>query len=104
MDPLLKKVQRKRLIRTAAYKKRAELVLRLLEQFTGVSYAPYRTRIIWGPVLPEDRSRLVDDEVRLVAAGVHSRRRAANELGVEDPDEEFRRCQEEQATSARPTA
>lgn len=103
MDPLLKKVQRKRLIRGAAYKKRAEMVLRLLEQFTGVSYAPYRTRIIWGSVLPDDRSRLVDDEVRLVEAGVHSRRRAANELGVEDPDEEFRRCQEEQQTSARRT-
>jgi hypothetical protein len=25
------------------------------------------------------------------------RRRAANELGVEDPEEELRRCQEEQA-------
>ena len=100
MDPLLKKVQRKRLIRSAAYRKRCEMVLRLLEQFTGVSYAPYRARVIWGSVLPEDRSRLVDDEVRLVKAGVHSRRRAANELGVEDPEEEFRLCQEEQETLA----
>jgi len=31
-----------------------------------------------------------------VASGIHSRRRAAAELGVEDPDEELRRCQEEQ--------
>jgi len=99
MDPLLKKVQRKRLIRSAAYRKRCEMVLRLLEQFTGESYAPYRARIIWGPVLPEDRSRLVDDEVRLVAAGVHSRRRAANDLGVEDPEEELRLCEEEQGRS-----
>jgi len=50
-------------------------------------------------VLPEDRSRLVEDEVRLVAAGVHSRRRAANELGVEDPEEELRLCEEEQGRS-----
>ena len=91
LDPLLKKVQRKRLIRTAAYKRRNELILRLLEQQTGVSYAPYRTRIVWGPVLPQDRSRLVADERALVEAGIHSRRRAADELGVEDPESEFRR-------------
>ena len=58
--------------------------------------------VIWGSVPPEDRSRLVDDEVRLVQAGVHSRRTAANELGVEDPDEEYRLCQEEQQTTPRP--
>jgi hypothetical protein len=61
------------------------MVPRLLERFTGESYAPYRARVIWGSVLPEDRSRLVEDEVRLVQAGVHSRRRAVNELGVEGP-------------------
>ncbi len=36
LDPLLKKVQRKRLIREAAFKRRNEMVLRLLEQYTGV--------------------------------------------------------------------
>ncbi len=103
MDPLLKKVQRKRLIRSNAYTKRCEMILRLLEQFTSVSYAPYRARVIWGSVLPEDRSRLVDDEVKLVQAGIHSRRRAANEVGVEDPEEELRLVQEE-ATQPRPAA
>jgi hypothetical protein len=67
------------------------MILRILEQHTGVSYAPYRTRAIWGPLLPQDRSRLVEDEARLVAAGIHSRRRAADELGVEDPETEFAR-------------
>ncbi len=95
LDPLLKKVQRKRLLREAALKKRNELALRLLERFTGVSYAPYRSRIVWGPLLPVDRSRLVPDETRLVAAGIHSRRRAADELGVDDPDREFQRWLEE---------
>ena len=51
LDPLLKKVQRKQLIRAAAYKRRNEMILRILEQHTGVSYAPYRTRVIWGPLL-----------------------------------------------------
>jgi hypothetical protein len=100
LDPLLKKVQRKRLLRDVAFRRRNQLVLRLLEQHTGVSYAPYRSRIVWGPLLPVDRSRLVADEARLIAAGVHSRRRAADELGVEDPESEFERWREEQARLA----
>lgn len=96
LDPLLKKVQRKRLIRSAAYRRRNELILRLLERFTGEPFAPYRTRVVWGPVLPQDRSRQVDDEIKLIGAGVHSRRRAADALGVEDPEAEFARWLEEQ--------
>lgn len=95
LDPLLKKVQRKRLIRSAAYRRRNELILRILERFTGDSFAPYRTRAVWGPVLPQDRSRQVADERVLVAAGIHSRRRAADTLGVEDPAGEFARWLEE---------
>jgi hypothetical protein len=109
LDPMLKKVQRKRLIRASAFRRRNEMVLRILERFAEprdggaarVSYAPYRSRIVWGTVLPLDRSRLVEDERALVAAGIHSRRRAADELGVEDPDLEFRRWLEERAMESR---
>ncbi len=102
LDPLLKKVQRKRLIRGAAYRRRNEMVLRILERHGEgrVSYAPYRSRIAWGSVLPLDRSRLVEDERSLVAAGIHSRRRAADELGVADPELEFRRWLEERGMEA----
>jgi hypothetical protein len=96
LDPLLKKVQRKRLIREAAFRRRNEMVLRLLERYTGISYAPYRSRVVWGPLLPADRSRLVADETRLVQSGVISRRRAADDLGIEDPDAEFERWQDEE--------
>jgi YD repeat-containing protein len=100
LDPLLKKVQRKRLIRASAFKRRNEMALRILERFgeppAEGGYAPYRSRVIWGSVLPLDRSRLVSDERALVASGIHSRRRAADELGVEDPEGEFRRWLEEQ--------
>jgi Phage portal protein, SPP1 Gp6-like len=106
LDPLLKKVQRKRLIRASAYRRRNEMILRILEQYAGrhgdsatggtISYAPYRSRVVWGSVLPLDRSRLVEDERVLVSSGIHSRRRAADELGVEDPELEFRRWVEEQ--------
>ncbi|HYM15769.1 MAG TPA: phage portal protein [Dehalococcoidia bacterium] len=102
LDPLLKKVARKRLIRAAAYRRRNEMILRILERYAEprVGYAPYRSRVVWGSVLPLDRGRLVDDERVLVAAGIHSRRRAADELGVEDPEGEFRRWLEEQRASS----
>ena len=50
LDPLLKKIARKRLIREAAYRRRNEMVLRILEQYAkpGVSYAPYRSRVRLG--------------------------------------------------------
>ncbi|MEE8471357.1 MAG: phage portal protein [Dehalococcoidia bacterium] len=96
LHPLLQKVKRKRTIRTAAYRRRNELILRMLEQMTGEDFGRYRSRIIWGPVLPQDRGRLVRDEQILVNAGIHSRRRAMAELGVEDPDAELERWQEEQ--------
>ena len=93
-------MQRKRLIRGAAYRRRNEMILRLLQQYggEGIEYAPYRSRVVWGSVLPLDRSRLVADERALVAAGIHSRRRAADELGVEDPELEWQRWLEEQAS------
>ena len=35
-----------------------------------------------------------------ITAGIHSRRRAADNLGVEDPEAEFRRWLEERALEA----
>jgi hypothetical protein len=96
LDPLIKKVARKRLIRGDAFRRRNEMILRILEQQTGESFAPYRTRIVWSPVLPQDRSRLVSDEVRLVTGGIHSRRTAAGLLDVADPDSEWQRWLTEQ--------
>ncbi|MBI2908095.1 MAG: phage portal protein [Chloroflexi bacterium] len=95
LNPLLQKVRRKRLLRGSVYQRRNEMVLRLLEQMTGVSYRPYRSRIMWGPVLPQDRSRLVTEEEALVRSGIHSRRRAMQELGIEDPEAELGRVGEE---------
>jgi Phage portal protein, SPP1 Gp6-like len=98
LDPLLKKVERKRLIRGAALRRRNEMALRILERYSGESFAPFRSRAVWGPVLPQDRSRLVEDEARLVASGIHSRRTAAGLLDVADPDGEWSRWLEEEAT------
>jgi hypothetical protein len=100
LDPLVKKLQRKRRIRGVAFRHRNEMILRVLEQQTGEAFGPYRSRIVWGPVLPQDRSRLVQDEARLVSAGIHSRRTAAGLLDVADPDAEWRRWREESTAMA----
>jgi hypothetical protein len=50
-------------------------------------------------VLPQDRSRLVTDETRLVGSGIHSRRTAAGLLDVADPDHEWERWLGEESRS-----
>jgi Phage portal protein, SPP1 Gp6-like len=100
LDPLAKKVARKRLIRTAVYERRAMLTLRLLGQFGGLDIEGLRPEMHWGPVLPIDRSREVTDERTLVEAGIHSRRTAAAILGVDDPAAEWARVAEERATQS----
>jgi hypothetical protein len=76
-------------------------VLRLLEKYRGESFGANRLRVVWGPVLPQDISRLVANEQSLVQTGIHSRRRAMDELGVKDPEHEFKRWLEERKTILR---
>jgi len=95
LHPLLQKVRRKRLIRTAAYNKRNEMVLKLLEKYRGESFGANRLRVVWGPVLPQDVARLVANEQLLVQTGIHSRHHAMDEIGVKDPENEFKQWLEE---------
>ncbi len=95
LQPLLQKVRRKRLIRTTVYNRRNSLVLKLLEKYQNESFGDIRLRVVWNPVLPRDLARLVSNEQSLVQSGIHSRRRAMDELGVEDPEMEFDRWLEE---------
>ncbi len=96
LHPLLQKVNRKRLIRVAVYRRRAEMELRLLEQKAGEDFRGCRVHVQWGPVLPQDRGRLVEEEQALVASGLHSRRLAMSNLGVENPEGELGRVREEE--------
>ena len=43
-------------------------------------------------------TKLVANEQTLVQTGIHSRRRAMDEIGVRDPDDEFQRWLEERRT------
>jgi len=98
LQPLLQKVRRKRLIRTAAYNQRNEMILKLLEKYQGENFGSNHLRVVWAPVLPEDMTRLVANEQVLVQAGIHSRRRAMDEIGVKEPEEEFNKWLEERKT------
>jgi len=101
LHPLLQKVRRKRIIRSAVYNRRNEMVLRLLEKYQGESFGDNHLRVVWGPVLPQDIARQVNNEQILVQTGVHSRRRAMDELGIRDPECEFKRWLEERETILR---
>ena len=93
---LLQKVHRKRLIRMAAYRKRNDMILRILSQKTGEDFSGVKVRIIWGTVLPQDTLRLVQTEQAMIEAGIHSRRRAMTELGIVDPERELESWLEEE--------
>ena len=101
LHPLLQKVRRKRIIRSAVYNRRNEMVLRLLEKYQGESFGDNHLRVVWGPVLPQDIARQVSNEQILVQTGLHSRRRAMDELGIRDPEYEFKRWLEERETILR---
>ena len=53
LDPLLRRVARKRLIRTAAMRRRDRLILRVAGHHLGRSFEGVETEVEWAPVLPE---------------------------------------------------
>jgi hypothetical protein len=94
LRPLIQKTLRKRAFWTAGLRRRNALILRLAERVglaEAGAFAPYRSRILWPPMLPQDRSRDVADAIALVGAGLRSARTAMDELGVEHPEEELAR-------------
>jgi hypothetical protein len=99
LQPLLQKVRRKRLIRTAVYNRRNEMILKLLEKFGGEDLGANKVagnlRVVWGPVMPRDMETKIGSEQVMVQTGIHSRRTAMGEIGVADPDYEFQKWLEE---------
>jgi hypothetical protein len=77
------------------------MILKLLEKYQGESFGDNRLRVIWSPVLPQDLARLVANEQTLVQSGIHSRRGAMEEMGIKDPEGEFKRWLEERETILR---
>ncbi|MFN8525643.1 MAG: phage portal protein [Chloroflexota bacterium] len=96
LRPLIQKTLRRRVFWTRALRTRNRLMLRLAERY-GVDgaqpgdFAPYRSRVIWPPMVPRDDAAEVRNNVALVSAGLRSYRGALDALGVESPEEELRR-------------
>jgi hypothetical protein len=100
LDPIIKKVRRKQLIRTVAYKRRAEMILRLTDQYTGSHHWPCRLQVQWAPLMPQDRARDAETDAILVDRGIISRRTAAGRAGIEDTDADLDRWLDENARIA----
>jgi hypothetical protein len=95
MGSLIQKVIRKRTIRTNVYHQRNDMILKLGQRYLGENFDGINHRVVWGSILPQDADRQAQTEQLLVQAGVHSRRTAMDEIGIQDPDEEFTRWLEE---------
>src|SRR3990170_5711738 len=97
MQPLLQKVERKRIIRTDAYRLRAALALRLSDTFAGTAYTDSIARLTadWATITPPDQALDAGREVALVGAGIRSRQTALANLGDPDPETELTRVIEE---------
>ena len=59
LDPLLRKAARKRLIRTAALRRRDRLMLRVLARHGGRDFGGLRTEIRWAPAFGADETGLL---------------------------------------------
>src|SRR6185503_8353638 len=101
LRPIVQRTLRKRAWWTRALRRRSALVLALARQF-GTSHATapveaHRIRVLWPPMLPQDDVTEVQNQVRLVTAGLRSHRSAMDALGTESPEEELARVQADRA-------
>jgi hypothetical protein len=102
LRPIIQKTLRRRVFWTRALRQRNRLILRLAEQY-GVDgarpgdYAPYRSRVIWPPMVPRDDELEVRNNVSLVGAGLRSHRTAMDALGEQSPEDEIARVLEDRA-------
>ncbi len=100
LRPLIQKTLRKRVVWTAALRRRARLIFQIAERVgllpEGTARA-LRPRVIWPPLLPQDLAREVANNVALVSAGLRSHRTAMNLLGVEAPERELAQVRADRA-------
>ena len=105
LRPIVQRTLRKRAWWTRALRRRSALVLELARQFGGGGLVGgagggaerHRIRVLWPPMLPRDDVTEVQNQVRLVTAGLRSHRSAMDALGTESPEEELARVQADRA-------
>jgi hypothetical protein len=102
LRPIIQKTLRRRAFWTRALRQRNALILKLAERFEvdGTQpgeFAPYRTKVVWPPMVPADDTALVRQNIALVAAGLRSYRGALDALGEESPEAELERIRADRA-------
>jgi hypothetical protein len=101
LRPIVQRTLRKRVWWTRALRRRSSMVLELARRLGGRAaiggVEDHRIRVLWPPMLPQDDEVEVQDQVRLVAAGLRSHRSAMDALGTESPEEELARVQADRA-------
>ena len=88
LRPIVQRTLRKRAWWTRALRRRSVLVLALARQFgvgrLGSGIEDHRVRVLWPPMLPKDDVTEVQNQVRLVTAGLRSHRSAMDALGIKE--------------------
>ncbi len=105
LRPLIQRTLRKRIVWSAALRRRARLIWRIAEQvglLAPGSTAGLRPRVIWPSMMPADDAQEVQNQVALVAAGLRSHRTAMDLLGTETPEVELERVRADRAALERP--
>jgi hypothetical protein len=102
LRPIIQKTLRRRAFWTRALRQRNAQVLKLAERFEidGAwpgEFSPYRTKVVWPPMVPADDTALVRQNIALVEAGLRSYRGALDALGEESPEAEIERIRADRA-------
>lgn len=91
LQSLIHKTLRKRAWWSAGLRARNSMILRIGELMGLGKFAPYRSRVVWAPLLPTDAEVDVRNNVALVEAGLRSKAAAMDRLGEESPEDELAR-------------
>jgi Phage portal protein, SPP1 Gp6-like/Domain of unknown function (DUF4055) len=94
LQPLVQRTLRKRVSWTAALRRCNQMLLMLAERVSGLApgaFAPYRSQIVWPPMLPRDDEAEARRNLALVAGRLRSHTTAIGALGDLDPEAELQR-------------
>jgi len=102
LQPLIQRTLRKRVGWSAALRRFNRMLLQLAERLDPElgpgAFAPYRTQVVWPPMLPRDDDAEAKRNLALVDGGLRSYRGALEALGELDPEAELLRIREDRAS------
>jgi hypothetical protein len=102
LQPLIQRTFRKRVGWRAGLRRLNRMLLQMAERLDPElgpgAFAPYRTQVVWPPMLPRDDDAEASRNLALVEGGLRSHRGALEALGELDPEAELQRISEDRAS------